>query len=224
MDPLADLNDRWQTAIQLCIFIFSLVLLERSVDLFLSSISHLSRIIGVPTLILGLLTAGCEWEELAVTLSAIGQHRPNLASGNIFGSAIANILGSFSLGLIFFRQATGLTDYEERPVRTSSEIIYTSILVALSALILVIGVLHLDNALLGGCLVLSFLVYLVALSTAIYRGLMQQPEDSDSDSDSDSQSEGTHDVASITSDASVATDMSHLREISSERLKAPWHY
>ena len=37
--------------------------------------------------------------ELAVVVISISRHRSSLASGNIVGSTISNILGAFSLGL-----------------------------------------------------------------------------------------------------------------------------
>jgi len=48
-----------------------------------------------------LLTAGADWEELAVVVVSIARQRSSLAVGNIVGSSISNILGAFSLGLIF---------------------------------------------------------------------------------------------------------------------------
>ena len=50
---------------------------------------------------IALLTAGAAWEELAVVAFSIARGRKSLALGNVVGSAISNILGAFSLGLLF---------------------------------------------------------------------------------------------------------------------------
>jgi Ca2+/Na+ antiporter len=41
--------------------------------------------------------------QLAVVFISIARHRPGLALGNIIGSTISNILGAFSLGLLFWK-------------------------------------------------------------------------------------------------------------------------
>jgi Ca2+/Na+ antiporter len=47
----------------------------------------------------GLLTAGGEWDELVVVLSAVLGGHGGIALGDVLGSAISNVLGSFPLGL-----------------------------------------------------------------------------------------------------------------------------
>ncbi|KLO92489.1 uncharacterized protein LW93_12063 [Fusarium fujikuroi] len=56
---------------------------------------------GIPDTVIALLTAGAEREKLVVVIASLAQGRPSLAVGNIIGSAISNILGAFSLGLLF---------------------------------------------------------------------------------------------------------------------------
>jgi Ca2+/Na+ antiporter len=48
------------------IFIVSLVLLERSADAFVDSTAVVARRFGLPTVLIGLLTVGAEWEEVGV--------------------------------------------------------------------------------------------------------------------------------------------------------------
>jgi Ca2+/Na+ antiporter len=45
-------------------FILSLVLLERSADVFVDSTAIVAKRLGISTVLVGLLTAGAEWEEV----------------------------------------------------------------------------------------------------------------------------------------------------------------
>ncbi|KAK0526212.1 hypothetical protein OC834_004878 [Tilletia horrida] len=77
------------------------VLLERGCDWALDNLAQIAALACVDQTLVALLTAGGEWEELAVVIAAIKQHRSALAIGNVIGAAISNILGAFSLGLLF---------------------------------------------------------------------------------------------------------------------------
>jgi Ca2+/Na+ antiporter len=120
---------------------------------------------------------------------------PSLAISNIYGSTIANILGSFSIGLWF--SPTPLNGNENKSAR-----IYSSLALGLSILIAVIATLETWNIKLGkgvvrgigGGLIGVFGIYVIGIAYGIYRGVVVAPEDSDSDSDSDS------DAGSDTSD------------------------
>jgi len=46
-------------------FILSLVLLERSADVFVDSTAIVAKRLGISTVLVGLLTAGAEWEEVS---------------------------------------------------------------------------------------------------------------------------------------------------------------
>ena len=47
------------------VFIFSLFLLERSADAFVDSTAIVAKRFGIPAILVGLLTAGAEWEEVS---------------------------------------------------------------------------------------------------------------------------------------------------------------
>jgi cation:H+ antiporter len=78
----------------------ALILLEWGADAFTDGIAALGERTRVPETLLGLLTAGIEWEELAVVVLAVVAAKPGIAIGDIIGANIANIAGSFSLGLL----------------------------------------------------------------------------------------------------------------------------
>lgn len=119
--------------------------------------------------------------QLVVVLGALSQKRPSIALGNVLGSCISNVLGAFSLGLIFYER--GSTIEFDRSAR-----IYSLVLLALTTV--VIPVLHHPTPIVwlvfGPVLIAAFGVYFFVAATAIVQGILTAPEDSDSDSDSSS--------------------------------------
>lgn len=160
-------------------FIAGLFLLEYGADKFIDHTAVVAKRLNVSPTLVGLLTCGAEWEELVVIAVALGQKNQALALGNLMGSSIANILASFSLGLLFMKTATF----------DRSSKIYAAALLGLTSLFLIL--LFTLGANLkwaaGTVLIVAFIAYVVSVASAIYRGVMTAPEDdSDSDSDSDS--------------------------------------
>ena len=98
--------------------------------------------------------------------------------GNILGSSISNILGAFSLGLIFSPSAV---------VFDRSARIYTTLLLALTtAFVIYLPFFEMFGRFGGAVLVATFVAYLISIGHCIYRGIVSPPEDDDSDSDNDS--------------------------------------
>jgi Ca2+/Na+ antiporter len=66
MLPLIDMPDSplVRGLFNVLVFIFSLFLLEKSADIFVDSTSVVARRFGIPPILVGLLTAGAEWEEV----------------------------------------------------------------------------------------------------------------------------------------------------------------
>jgi Ca2+/Na+ antiporter len=52
-------------------FLLSLVLLERSADVFVDSTAVVAKRLGISTVLVGLLTAGAEWEEVRSDVRAV---------------------------------------------------------------------------------------------------------------------------------------------------------
>jgi Ca2+/Na+ antiporter len=108
-------------------FVGMLFVLEFGADKFIEHSVIVARRTGIPESMIALLTAGAEWKELGpvlpllhavfcsdspvlllqliVVVALLAQGRPSLAIGNMIGSAISNILGAFSLGLLFRQSA-----------------------------------------------------------------------------------------------------------------------
>lgn len=123
--------------------------------------------------------------KLAVVVISIARQRSSLAVGNIIGSTISNILGAFSLGLIFRKE-------ESHIVFDKSSKIYTLLLLPLTILIAGLSEFgHHDMwRIVGGIAIGLFAVYVASIAWSITKGRMAAPELSDSDSDSYNDSSG----------------------------------
>ncbi|CAL3967609.1 hypothetical protein PZA11_003863 [Diplocarpon coronariae] len=179
--------DTDDTIFNIAAFIGGLFVLEYGADKFIVHTSKLASRTGLPPTLVALLTAGAEWEELVVVVAAISQKESPLAMGNILGSSISNILGAFSLGLIFSKAQVTFD-------RSSK--IYTGVLLGATTFFATFIVFFESLGRVGGgLLVIMFLLYIASIGWAIYRGIVEPAADSDcgssdySDSDSDSDHE-----------------------------------
>ncbi|EAU29953.1 predicted protein [Aspergillus terreus NIH2624] len=154
--------------------------LDYGADKFIDHTALLARRLGISQTLIALLTAGAEYEELAVVIAAVLQKRGSLALGNVMGSTISNILGAFSLGLLVH---PGRMQFD-RSARS-----YTAILLGLTTMSAGLTWGGKLNRVTGGILVATFAIYLFSIGFAIYRGVVDAPELSDSDNDSDSDSD-----------------------------------
>uniref|UniRef100_A0A8H7N6B6 Sodium/calcium exchanger membrane region domain-containing protein n=1 Tax=Bionectria ochroleuca TaxID=29856 RepID=A0A8H7N6B6_BIOOC len=146
-------------AYNIATFVSTLFLLEFGADKFVDHTAIVARRTRIPGTIIALLTAGAEWEELIVVISSLAQGRSSLAVGNIIGSAISNILGAFSLGLLFVITSfvTPVTYFHRRTIWLAC----------------------------GAILIAAFTVYVISISWAISKGSLIAPEDSDDDNSDD---------------------------------------
>jgi Ca2+/Na+ antiporter len=98
------------------------------------------------------------------------------------GAGISNILGAFSLGLLFFERG--------KPIKFDrSSRVYSLLLLVLTTLVAPIAYFpaHVTWLICGSVLIAIFGIYLATAGIAIGRGILTPPEDSDdSDSDNDS--------------------------------------
>ncbi|KAJ4402434.1 hypothetical protein N0V85_005304 [Neurospora sp. IMI 360204] len=160
-------------------FIAGLFLLEYGADKFINHTAIVAKRLNVSPTLVGLLTCGAEWEELVVIIVALSQKNSNMALGNLIGSSVANILASFSLGLLFMKKA----EFDR------SSKVYSAALLGLTTvfLLLLVALKGSPFQWCGGILLIaSFVVYVISVASLIYRGTLTAPEGSDSDSDSDS--------------------------------------
>ncbi|KAI7769563.1 hypothetical protein LZL87_003053 [Fusarium oxysporum] len=167
-------------AYNIAAFLATLFLLEFGADKFIDHTAVIARRTGVSETVIGLITAGGEWEELAVVVASLARGRSSLAIGNIIGAAISNILGAFSLGLVFYERG--------KPIEFDrSSRIYSLFLLVLTTFVTPVTYFSKYRIWLvcGSLLVAIFTIYLLAAGVAIGKGVLTPPEDSDDDSDDD---------------------------------------
>lgn len=177
-------------------FIAGVFVLDYGADKFIDHTVIVGRRLGISPTLIALLTAGAEYEEvfvdsyalrsllnadillkLAVVVAAVIQHRSPLALGNIMGSTISNILGAFSLGLLF---DSGGMEFDQ------SAKMYSTLQFCITTLFVVLAHFRQLNKVTGGIFIAIFAVYIISIGIAILRGIAQAPELSDSDSDDES--------------------------------------
>ncbi|KAM6485312.1 Ca2+ transporter [Trichoderma sp. SZMC 28011] len=174
-------------------FISTLFLLEYGADKFIAHATAIAGRIGVSEVIIGLLTAGAEWEELAVVVASLAQGRSSLAIGNVVGSAISNILGAFSLGLLCYEKG--------QPIEFDrSSRIYSLMTLILTTLVtpIIYFATRITWLVCGPLLVAIFGVYFLLIALSIGRGILTAPEDSDDSDDGDDSSDDASSVGSRT--------------------------
>ena len=176
-------------------FICAVFVIDYGADRFIDNTVIVARRLGLNETLIALLTAGAEWEELTVVIAALAQHSPSLALGNIIGSCISNILGAFSLGLLFRPFAEF-----DRSARVYSLVqLATTIAVVIS--LATAGPARMGK-IGGGVLVTSFVIYVLSIAWSIYRGIVKLPEGEQSDSDGDSVESGSQSIGQAPSFAS----------------------
>ena len=170
MLPIVDtLPLPWRPIVYILCFLIGLFLLEQGADWFTDAAAALAKRLRTPQMVVGLLTAGGEWEELVVVLVAVFGGHGGIALGDILGSTIANVLGSFPLGL-FGRKPLRM----ERSARW-----YGLALLLVTALVSALLAVGPITRPIGGALVALFVGYLVVIILLIRRGLARPPLDDD---------------------------------------------
>lgn len=180
MLPLIDtLPLPWRAVAYILAFLAGLLLLERGADWFTDAIAAIAKRLHAPQTLVGLLTAGAEWEELVVVLTAVIGGHSGIAIGDILGSTIANVLGSFPLGL-FGRKPLVV----ERTAR-----FYALGMLAITLLVSGLLVAGPITRPIGGALIGIFAIYAASIILLIRAGRVRQeavlPAEDDDDDDDD---------------------------------------
>jgi len=148
-----------------------LFLLEAGADRFTDAIGALARRLRASENVVGLLTAGGEWEELIVVILAIVSGHPALAIGNVVGSCLANLIGSMPLG--FFGPRPVVPDRSAR--------IYAVVMLFVTILAAIFMSDGRVEPLSGGVLVGVFIGYIVSVLLVLRRGWLRPVEEDDDD-------------------------------------------
>lgn len=148
-----------------------LFLLEAGADRFTDAIGALARRLRASENVVGLLTAGGEWEELIVVILAIVSGHPALAIGNVVGSCLANLIGSMPLG--FFGPRPVVPDRSAR--------IYAVVMLVVTILAAIFMSDGRVQPLDGGVLVGVFIGYIVSVLLVLKRGWLRPIADDEDD-------------------------------------------
>lgn len=168
--------EQWVSwAFYIALFAVGLLLLERGADLFTDKIGDIARRTGQSDTVIGLLTAGMEWEELFVALVAVATGHVGIALGDLLGSNIANITGSFALGPLV------------RPLQTNKDDRrYGLLMLAITAIVTSFLLLQGEvSRSVGALLVFIFIVYVAILLLALRRGLLNVRFETEGDAEDD---------------------------------------
>ena len=148
-----------------------LAVLEAGADRLSDAIVALARTFKTSEHVVGLLTAGAEWEELFVVILAISAGHPALAVGNVIGTCLANLIGSMPLGFLGSRPVV-----PDRSARISALVMLG--VTVLAAIFLIDGRVE---PVAGAGLVAIFAIYVVSILLVIRRGWLRPPDDDDDD-------------------------------------------
>ncbi len=160
-------------ALSVAALVVGLVLLEAGAERFTGAIGAIARRLRASEGVVGLLTAGGEWEELIVVALALASGHPALAVGNVVGSCLANLIGSMPLGLL-----------GKRPlVLDRSARVYGLVMLGVTVLACLFAFGGRVTRTEGGALVAAFVVYVASVLVVIRRGWLRPPEDDDDDDD-----------------------------------------
>ncbi|MBA3947019.1 MAG: sodium:calcium antiporter [Herpetosiphonaceae bacterium] len=153
--------------------VVGLFLIERSAESFTGAVGATARRFHASESVVGLLTAGGEWEELVVVVIALASGHASLAVGNVVGSCLANLLGSMPLGF--------LGPHPLAPDRSAR--IYAGVMLVVTALATVFFFGGRVTRAEGGILVGVFLVYVTSVLIVIRKGLLAPPASDDATDD-----------------------------------------
>lgn len=180
-------------------FVAGLSLLERGAKLFVSSTTTLAKRLHLPEVLVAILIAGAEWEELAVVALSLAQRRPALAVGNVIGSSIANIFGAFALGLVF---STGSWEGFDRSSKKAC--IGLLVLTSLVSLFALADILW--NRFVAGLLLITFVIYVLHVLWAVWRSMFYTGHHEADDIESEAAAHDLlDDASSISSSSSSAS-------------------
>ncbi|KAL1877443.1 hypothetical protein Daus18300_002429 [Diaporthe australafricana] len=192
----------YDTLFHIAAFLAGLSLLERGAKLFVESATTLAKRLRLPEVLVAILIAGAEWEELAVVSLSLAQERPALAVGNVIGSSVANILGAFALGLVF---STGTWEGFDRTSKLATQgLLALTTVVALFALADIVF-----NRIVAGMLLATFVLYILLVLWTIWQAMFYTEEHEERD-DVESGAAAHDDASSSSSSSDSSSGGGHV--------------
>src|SRR5437899_7563084 len=162
------------------LLIIGTVLLVVGADWFLDGAGDLARALGVSALVLGVLLAGLEPEEMLTAAIASARGAPTLAVGNVIGTNITIVTAALGLSALIFPMVI------DRSVRRQA--LLATLVSIIPIVLLFLGIV---TQLAGALLLVVFVGYTIFLfrtdREAVKR--MAESEDDDDDNDGDQESQ-----------------------------------
>lgn len=188
----------FETLFHVAAFLAGLSLLERGAKLFVNSTTDLAKRLKLPEVLVAILIAGAEWEELAVVSLSIAQARPALAVGNVVGSSVANILGAFGLGLVF---SAGRWDSFDRVSKLA-----TRGLLGFTTFVWLFALAHIMwNRVVASLLIVCFALYLFVVLWTIWQAMFYTEDHERDDVETAAPAHDHDDAASSSSSSSSSS-------------------
>lgn len=186
-------------------FLAGLSLLERGAKLFISSSTTLAKRLHLPEMLVAILIAGAEWEELAVVALSLAQRRPALAVGNIIGSSVANVFGAFALGLIFSTNGAW-EGFDQSAKKACVGLLALTSVVSLFALADILW-----NRVVAGLLLASFVLYVAFVLWIIWKAMFYTERHDEAEDIESGAAAHDHldDTTSVSSFGSSAASINH---------------
>ena len=162
------------------LLIIGSVLLVVGADWFLDGAGDLARVLGVSALVLGVLLAGLEPEEMLTAAIASARGAPTLAVGNVIGTNVTIVTAALGLSALIFPLVI------DRSVRRQA--LLATLVSVIPIVLLFLGIV---TQLAGVLLLVVFVGYTIFLfrtdREAVKR--MAESEDDDDDDDGDQESQ-----------------------------------
>lgn len=159
------------------LLVIGTALLLLGADWFMDGASDLARALGVSALVLGVILAGLEPEEMLIAVIASARGDPALAVGNIIGTNVTMVTAALGLSALLF------------PIVIARSVRRQALIATLVSVIpIVLLILDVVSQLAGVCLLLVFIAYtcfLVWTDREVIQNMKELDDDDDDDNDGD---------------------------------------
>ncbi|KAL6901308.1 Ca2+ transporter [Trichoderma evansii] len=185
-------------------FISALFLFEFGADRFIAHTATIASRAGISEATLGLVTAVAGWGQLTAIVVSLERVQFSLALGTVIGSAISNILGAFSFGLLCYEEGSAVEFDRSSRIHSLLTLILTTVVIPL--IYFQTTEVWLNCA---GFLMIGYVVYFSIVAVKIRRSARTASEDSDNDGDDNGDDCDENDARSVGSTTGLLADGSN---------------
>ena len=168
----------------LILLLIGTVLLVFGADWFLDGAGDLARALGVSALVLGVLLAGLEPEEMLTAAIASARSAPALAVGNVIGTNVTIVTAALGLSALIFPMVIGRSVRRQALIATLVSVI-PIVLLFLGVVTQLAGVLLL-------AVFVGYTLFLFRTDREAVKRMAESEADDDDDDDDDDQEKHSH--------------------------------